>query len=168
MKFTRPGLSEAQLVSHFEYHTSQQGSDRLAYVPVCASGSSGLVIHYTANDRIVKKGDLVLLDAGCEHSGYSSDITRTFPSTGTFSQPQKDLYQAVLNTNKACIKMCSEDQSHTMNSLHRESCSLLREELKQVGFHLGYGELESLYPHYLCHPLGIDLHDTMSFQRDRR
>ena len=168
MKFARPGLDESQLVSHFEYNTSQRGSTRLGYVPVCASGTSGLTLHYTSNNRLLKAGDTVLLDAGCEYAGYASDLTRTFPVSGHFSSPQKDLYAAVLSTNKACIKLCSQSQGYTMNALHNESVRLLRTELKQIGFHLGYGEIEKLYPHYLCHPLGLDLHDTMSFQRNQR
>ena len=169
MKFARPGMSESALVSHFEYYTSQNGSGRAAYVPVCASGDAGLVIHYTSNEHLLKPDSLVLFDAGCEYSGYASDITRTFPVNGRFTDPQKDLYQAVLNTNKACIKLCSEDQAYSMNDIHRASCKLLGQELKQIGFDLGYGVLEkTLYPHFLCHPIGMDLHDTMSFQRSSR
>lgn len=66
MCFTAPGLSEAALAAHFEYLCALKGSDRPAYVPVVASGSNALVIHYTSNDQILSSGDLVLMDAGCE------------------------------------------------------------------------------------------------------
>ena len=66
MRFTKPGLSEGALAAHFEYLCALKGSERPAYVPVVASGSNALVIHYTANDQLLKPGDLVLVDAGCE------------------------------------------------------------------------------------------------------
>jgi intermediate cleaving peptidase 55 len=166
MKFARPGLNESAIASHFEYHTTQGGASRLAYVPVCASGTSALIIHYTSNDRLLRKGDTLLLDAGCEYAGYASDITRTFPVDGTFSDPQKDLYAAVLSTNKRIIKLCTESQGFNMNELHHRSCKVLLEELKQIGFKLDMHILErDLFPHFISHPLGMDLHDTPSFER---
>lgn len=66
MRFTNPGMSEAALAAHFEYLCALRGSERPAYVPVVASGSNALVIHYTANDCIIDKQDLILMDAGCE------------------------------------------------------------------------------------------------------
>lgn len=66
MRFTKPGVSEGALAAHFEYLCALKGSERPAYVPVVASGSNALVIHYTANDRMIRDTDLVLMDAGCE------------------------------------------------------------------------------------------------------
>jgi intermediate cleaving peptidase 55 len=66
MRFTKPGLSEGALAAHFEYLCALKGSERPAYVPVVASGSNALVIHYTANDQLLNPGELVLVDAGCE------------------------------------------------------------------------------------------------------
>jgi intermediate cleaving peptidase 55 len=66
MRFTKPGISEAALAAHFEYLCALKGAERPAYVPVVASGSNALVIHYTANDRILNEGELILMDAGCE------------------------------------------------------------------------------------------------------
>ena len=77
MRFAQPGQLESQLVANFEYNTSMQGGSRPAYVPVCASGSQALTIHYVENNRPIKAGEMVLLDAGCEWGGYASDITRT-------------------------------------------------------------------------------------------
>lgn len=76
MRFAQPGQLESQLVANFEYNTSMQGGSRPAYVPVCASGSQALTIHYVENNRPIKAGEMVLLDAGCEWGGYASDITR--------------------------------------------------------------------------------------------
>lgn len=160
------GITESSLVSHFEYLTSLAGSPRLAYVPVCASGLSALTLHYVSNQLPLYAEDLLLLDAGCEYGGYASDITRTFPISGSFTSPQKDLYEAVLRVEKACIKLCTEDHNMSLDDLHRKSCDLTRVELKDLGFDLKGGEMErSLYPHYVGHPVGIDLHDCPGFGR---
>lgn len=66
MRFTQPGMSEGSLAAHFEYLCALKGSERPAYVPVVASGSNALVIHYTANDCVIGRDEMVLMDAGCE------------------------------------------------------------------------------------------------------
>lgn len=169
MRFAEPGMPEYALTAHFEYQTALAGAERPAYVPVCASSSSALTIHYTANDHILQPSTLVLIDAGCEYHGYASDITRTFPVSGKFTGPQKDLYQVVLEAERECIKFCREDRGLSLNELHRKSCDELRSGLRQLGFGLRVGDLERiLYPHFLSHPLGIDLHDTSTFQRSQK
>ncbi|KZT20639.1 peptidase M24 [Neolentinus lepideus HHB14362 ss-1] len=171
MRFARPDMPELSLAAHFEYLCALSGAQRPAYVPVVASGANGLIIHYTTNDHIVRDGEMVLVDAGCEYNGYASDITRTFPASGSFTSAQRDLYQALLNVQKALIQACSLSSSSTnppsLNSLHVQSCVLLREELNQLGFGLQRGDLErELYPHYLSHPIGIDLHESTYNDRD--
>lgn len=151
MRFTRPGMSEAALVAHFEYICSLGGADRLAYVPVCGTGERTQTIHYTTNNQLAPAAGLVLIDAGCEFHGYASDITRTFPVSGVFSQPQKDLYQAVLNVTRACTKLCKENNRLSMQALHNESNKLLKEELRQLGFNNLLTTLDDVYPHFLSH-----------------
>jgi len=166
MRFTRPGLPESALAAHFEYTCALMGAQRLAYVPVVASGPNALMIHYVANDHIVNDNELVLVDAGCEYNGYASDITRTWPVGGIFTPPQKDLYQAVLNAQKACINLCNEAAGMNMFALQRQSCKFLHEELKNIGFRLSMGELERfLYPHFISHGIGIDLHESRGNNR---
>ncbi|GAA5954869.1 hypothetical protein JCM21900_004971 [Sporobolomyces salmonicolor] len=163
------GLTEHSLVSHFEYNTSLAGSPRPAYVPVCGSGSHALTIHYIENNRPLREGDLVLIDAGCEWGGYASDITRTFPVSGIFTTPQAHLYEAVLRVHRKCISLCTSSSNLSLDDLHRISVDLTRTELRDLGFQLRGGELERvLYPHFLSHPLGVDLHDTPSFMRDEK
>lgn len=165
-------LTENALVSRFEYTTSSLGSPRPAYVPVCASGQNALTIHYIANNQPLKTGDLVMLDAGCEYGGYASDITRTFPVSGQFTAAQKALYSAVLRVHRQLLSLCATPaKSHqlTLEELHKISVDSTREELRGLGFSLKGGDLERvLYPHFVSHPLGIDLHDTMSFGRDEK
>ncbi|KDR74526.1 hypothetical protein GALMADRAFT_227592 [Galerina marginata CBS 339.88] len=157
MRFAQPGLSEGALAAHFEYLCSLGGAQRLAYVPVVASGPNSLILHYTANNQLIAPDELILMDAGCEYNGYASDITRTFPASGTFSPPQRELYSAVLSAQKQIVTLCSAQHGLSLQELHRKSCVLLKDELNQIGFNLrNEGDLERvLYPHYLSHPIGI-------------
>jgi intermediate cleaving peptidase 55 len=169
MRVAQAGRPESDIAAKFDYTTSLLGATRPAYVPVVASGPSALTIHYTSNDLLLEPGSLVLFDAGCEYAGYASDITRTFPVDGSFTPAQRDLYEAVLTVERTLVKMCSAKSGLTLNDLHRKSCELLREELRQLGFDLRPGDLECrLYPHFIGHPLGIDLHDTPTLERSAK
>ncbi|KAJ7666498.1 peptidase M24 [Mycena rosella] len=166
MRFARPGLSEAALAAHFEYLCSLAGSQRPAYVPVVASGANALIIHYTSNNHLISEGDFLLIDAGCEYNGYASDITRSFPASGTFTPAQRDLYAAVLSAQKALIALCTEASGLSMHQIHLHTCVLLREELKQIGMDVQARDLEQiLFPHYVAHPIGLDLHESSNFDR---
>jgi len=162
-------VTEHVLVTQFQHACAMAGAVREAYVPVCASGKSSLSIHYTANALPLVDGDAVMLDAGCEYGGYAADITRCFPVNGQFSGPQRDLYEAVLRVEKACIEMCTVAHDVSLDDLHRKSVELTRVELRDLGFNLRGGDLErTLYPHFLSHPLGVDLHDTPTFRRNEK
>lgn len=170
MRFAAPGMSEHELAAHFEYTCALRGSQRPAYVPVVASGPNALIIHYTSNNQVIREDEMVLIDAGCEYNGYVSDITRTFPAKGTFTTAQAILYNAVLQAQKYLISLCKESASVSLSQIHRESVSSLITELNKIGFNLrgltGVSDLENLlYPHYVGHPLGIDLHESTHFER---
>ncbi|KAJ2679979.1 aminopeptidase [Coemansia spiralis] len=183
MQLCHPGLSEAALQASFEHackmfsaNDSSAGSSadqaaliRPAYVPVFASGEHALCMHYVQNSGIVKDGDLVLTDAGAEFAGYASDITRTFPINGRFSDSQRDLYSAVLSTQQQMIQLCHTESEYSLNEIHRRSTHILAEELKQIGFNASDRDIsEILYPHHIAHYLGIDVHDTMEMTRSQR
>ncbi|KAI9627865.1 hypothetical protein KEM48_011940 [Puccinia striiformis f. sp. tritici PST-130] len=170
----KPG-SEHELVQVFEAacHQASPGvGARMGYVPVCAAGQAALTIHYTFNDRALKPNNqLVLFDAGFEYAGYVADITRTFPvgNHGKFNSAQKDLYELVKNVEKELILQCRQNSGHSLSSLHRTSCQLLKNGLESLGFNLNHPDaLNRLYPHYIGHPVGTDLHDTPSWNRSHR
>lgn len=96
--------TEAQLYHFLEYEFMMRGCHESAYLPVVAGGSHALTIHYTQNNDILRDGELVLVDAAGRYGGYCADISRTWPVNGKFTDPQKDLYQAVLNVQKECVK----------------------------------------------------------------
>jgi len=99
-------------------------------------------------------------------TSFFSIAARTYPSTGTFSPAQAELYAALLSAQKSLCKLCTESSGHSLHELHRKSCELLQRELNQIGFGLQTGDLERiLYPHFLSHPIGIDLHESSNFDR---
>lgn len=105
LKTLRPGIEESVLSTSMEYGSKIAGAQHLAYTPVVGGGSNALVIHYVKNRQRLADGDLVLMDAGALMNHYRSDITRTFPVNGRFSEAQKELYGAVLRTHQKCLEV---------------------------------------------------------------
>ncbi|KAH8102841.1 peptidase M24, structural domain-containing protein [Cristinia sonorae] len=171
MRFTEPGMSEHSVAAHFDYICSLSGAQRLAYVPVVASGPNSLIIHYTSNNQLIEDGEMILLDAGCEYNGYASDITRTYPASGKFNPAQAELYSALLAVQKKMITYCTEASQMSLAEIHRESSDMLQKELNKIGFNLrgthGAGDVARvLYPHYVGHPIGVDLHESTNHDRN--
>lgn len=100
---SKPGDSEHHIQTMVDYGCRIRNASYLAYPPVVAAGANATTIHYINNSQITKEGDLVLMDAGCEYAGYTSDITRTWPISGVFTEPQKVVYDIVLQIEKELI-----------------------------------------------------------------
>jgi Xaa-Pro aminopeptidase len=104
MRFAKPGMFEYQVEAELLHEFISHGARQPAYGSIVAAGANACVLHYRENSAPLKKGDLMLIDAGCELESYAADITRTFPIAGRFSGPQKDIYELVLESQLACIK----------------------------------------------------------------
>ncbi|KAK2566051.1 Xaa-Pro aminopeptidase 3 [Acropora cervicornis] len=153
-----------------KYECRMAGAERLAYPPVVASGTLANTLHYINNTQVLRDGELVLMDAGSEFHGYSSDITRTWPVSGKFTDPQRELYELVLRVQKKCLRICQKDAS--LDYLHHAMLLLLGEELIQIDLlprNLTESELKKraaeFCPHHLGHYLGMDTHDTHMVSR---
>src|SRR5947199_433913 len=105
MKAVRPGMMEYEIEALIEYHFRRSGAAAPAYGSIVGGGANATILHYVTNDAQLRDGDLLLIDAGAEFRGYASDITRTFPVNGRFSQAQRDIYEAVLAAQVACIEI---------------------------------------------------------------
>ncbi len=103
MARTRPGWFEYQVEAELVHEFLRDGAQAVAYPSIVASGPNACVLHYRDNNREMGEGELLLIDAGCEYQGYASDITRTFPVSGKFTGPQKDVYELVLASQLACL-----------------------------------------------------------------
>ncbi|KEQ86913.1 hypothetical protein M438DRAFT_343333 [Aureobasidium pullulans EXF-150] len=141
------------------------GLDGSAYVPVVAGGKNGLSIHYTRNDQTLKEGELVLVDAGGEYGGYITDITRTWPVNGKFTDPQRELYEMILKVQRSVVSLCREDADLSLDKLHRITETGLRDGLKSLGFNMEGNALETLFPHHVGHYIGLDVHDAPGHPR---
>ncbi|KAK1759626.1 peptidase M24, structural domain-containing protein [Echria macrotheca] len=166
----RQWTQEKDLHTFLTYEFSQQGLDGPAYVPVIAGGHRGRLIHYVLNNATLAPGSTVLVDAGGEYGFYVSDISRTWPVSGKFSGPQRDLYEAVLRVQRACVRLCSESQNLSLDAIHRAAETGLREELRSLGFNFGsFGgggdKIKTLFPHHVGHYVGLDVHDVPGYGR---
>lgn len=167
-----PFVTEKTLAKFLDYQFVKGGCDRQAYIPVVASGKNALTIHYTRNDDILYQDELVFIDAGGKLGGYCADISRAWPNSSQgFSDAQKDLYQVVLDTNKKCIDLCHEKNGLSLNDLHEKSVDFLVNGLRNLPGFQGVSRSEvarTLYPHYIGHHLGLDLHDIPSTSRFKK
>jgi len=171
MRNCRPGLFEYQLEADVAHSFAQQGCRFSAYGTIVGGGVNACVLHYTQNSDRLRDGDLVLIDAGCEHNGYAGDITRTFPVNGCFSADQKALYQCVLDAQQAAIEAVKPGAS--FDAPHQAALRVLVAGLVEHG--LLQGEVERLidseaykpfYMHRTSHWLGLDVHDVGDYRRD--
>ncbi|KAF7989970.1 hypothetical protein HCN44_008644 [Aphidius gifuensis] len=166
----KPGISEHQLFATVDYESRMRGAEFLAYPPVVAAGDNANIIHYITNNQIIKNGDTVLMDAGCEYHGYSSDITRTWPIDGKFTDYQRVLYEVVLDVQKTLIKRLENFPS--LDQLFNEMCMLLGKRLQEINLipkNFNDNELRSAAysycPHHVGHYLGMDVHDCGKISR---
>ena len=160
--------SEKQLWADLGYGFKTQGLDGEAYVPVIAGGLNGLSIHYVRNDALLDPDQMVLVDAGGEYGGYITDITRTWPIDGRFSDAQRDMYDMILAVQQSCISLCREDADMSLDKLHRIAESGLRNGLKDLGFDMSSDALETLFPHHVGHYIGLEVHDAPGQSRTGR
>lgn len=167
---SKPGISEHQIFAKMDYECRMNGAEILAYPPVVAGGNRATTIHYINNNQLVANGDMVLMDAGCEYHGYSSDITRTWPINGKFSPEQRCLYEVVLEVQQELLKMLEDFPS--LDKLFDYMCLLLGRRLRDVGLISKNADANYLVrtafqfcPHHVSHYLGMDVHDTPTVPR---
>ena len=140
-----------------------------SYEPIVGSGPNACVLHYRANNAPIRKGDLLLCDAGAEYSFYASDITRTWPTNGRFSKAQGELYNIVLAAQSASIAASTLGASY--ESIHRTAVEVLTEGLLSLSLLKGTLKkaIESeayrkFYRHKTGHWLGLDVHDVGEYK----
>ncbi|KAL0486264.1 hypothetical protein AKO1_011943, partial [Acrasis kona] len=170
MRISKQGISEGHIEAIMEFEARLRGAQRLGYPPVVASGNRANIIHYVFNDQQLQNQDMLLVDAGCEYHNYSSDITRTWPVSGTFSQPQKIIYSAVLRIQKDCIQGLQNGSFNTMRELQTFAQERTMQEVVNFGGLIGRSIFSNqsliheiaqlLCPHSIGHPMGMDIHEN--------
>ena len=171
MRRCEPGMHEYQLASVFSHHCQWNGADQLAYPSIVGGGNNACVLHYVENSQPLEDGDLVLVDAGCELECYASDITRTFPVNGRFSEAQRALYELVLAAQIAAIDKARAG-AH-WNDPHRAAVRVLTKGLLKLGLLRGSlakalkaKSYTRFYMHRTGHWLGMDVHDVGDYKVD--
>jgi len=154
---------ESQFLACIEYESKIQGANFLAYPPVVAAGNNANTIHYIAATDVVNDTDLLLIDAGCEYHGYASDITRTWPVGGRYSDAQQAIYEIVLDTQRKIIDSIVPGTT-TVDGLYGKMQAFLGRNLQEIGLidkNVEYlsAKTHEFCPHHVSHYLGMDVHD---------
>lgn len=180
LQIARPGLFEFEVQAEIEHEFRKDGMEP-SYTSIVGGGENACILHYVENRAELKLGDLLLIDAGSEHQGYASDITRTFPVSGRFNTEQRQLYQLVLDAQKAAIAVVKP--GNHWDAPHQAAVRTLVVGLVELG--LLQGEVDELmqdppksedgstpkeapyrqfYMHKTGHWLGLDVHDVGDYK----
>ncbi len=170
MKMAAPGMREYQVEAELIHEFCRNGARAPAYGSIVAAGANACVLHYRENSAELRKGELMLIDAGCELDSYASDITRTFPIAARFSPVQRDVYELVLASQEAAIREVKPNADFI--AYHDAATQVLVQGL--IDFKLCKGSVEQVlengsykqfYMHRTGHWLGLDVHDAGDYMR---
>ncbi len=165
MQVAAPGVHEYEIDAELLHVFRKHGSERPAYDSIVGSGPNATILHYRAGNRLMDDGELLLIDAGCEYDYYASDVTRTFPVNGKFSNEQRAIYEVVLAAQRAAIDEVKP--GNTLHDIHITAIRNITEGLTALG--LLEGDVDALieekkyepfYMHRTSHWLGMDVHDV--------
>jgi len=166
MRAARPGAAERAIAGLMTAAWMDHGCERASYAPIVGSGVNSTVLHYSANDRTMEDGDVLLVDAACEYSMYASDITRTVPVNGHFTPRQREIYNIVLGAQQAAIDAFVAGKS-TINDRDRQDPNSLDTAaynyINTHGKDLHGQPLGKYWLHGLGHMVGIDVHDPAEY-----
>ncbi|MDG1731016.1 MAG: Xaa-Pro aminopeptidase [Algibacter sp.] len=164
--FVKPDVWEFEIEAEFMHEFLRHRSKKFAYTPIIASGNNANVLHYIENNQRCKAGDLILMDVGAEYANYSSDMTRSIPVSGRFSDRQKAVYNAVIRVKNEATKMLIPGTDWA--EYHVEVGKIMSSELLGLGL-LDKADIQNENPewpaykkyfmHGTSHHMGLDTHD---------
>jgi Xaa-Pro aminopeptidase len=168
MRACRPGRSEYEIAAEIVHEFRSHNADT-SYQPIVGGGANSCILHYRENDRPLRDGDVLLIDAGCEFQCYASDITRTFPVNGRFTPEQRAVYEVVLQANQAAIARVRPGNS--WNAPHEAAVRVITQGLVKLGLLKGRvaalersGAYRRFFMHRTGHWLGMDVHDVGDYK----
>jgi Xaa-Pro aminopeptidase len=168
MAVVRPGMYEYQLEAEF-IHEFRSADARYSYSPIVGGGPNACILHYVENSAVLRDGELVLIDAGCELDYYASDVTRTFPVNGRFSPEQRAVYEIVLAAQLAAIEKIQV--GNHWNEPHDAAVRVITRGLRKLGLLDGSvqglirdGAYREFFMHRTGHWIGIDVHDVGDYK----
>jgi Xaa-Pro aminopeptidase len=166
LRRVRPGIGEHEVEAEFA-HEFIRNRCEFAYVPIVASGANSCVLHYIANDRVCRSGEVLLLDVAARHASYNSDLTRTVPVSGRFTRRQRQVYDAVLRVQRAMTQAIAPGKLH--RDWQKEAEAATEKELvdlklitpRQIRLQdPDWPALKRYFMHGLGHVIGLDVHDV--------
>jgi len=160
LQMIKPGLNEHDVDARMQYEFMKHGCDRPAYAPIVGTGANGTVLHYSADDAPIRKGDLVVMDVAGEYAMYASDITRTAPADGKFTDRQREIYNVVLGAQQAVMESFRAGKSklsgHGTDSLFQVAYNYINSHGKDL-----HGQpLGQYFIHGVSHYVGLNVHDV--------
>jgi Xaa-Pro aminopeptidase len=164
--WVKPGMTERAVAGAMTAVWMENGCERPSYAPIVGSGINSTTLHYSANDRTMQDGDILLVDAACEYSMYAADITRTVPVNGHFTPRQREIYNIVLGAQQAAIKAFVPGKSTINDRDRKDSNSLDTAAYNYINTHgkdLHGQPLGKYWLHGLGHMMGIDVHDPANY-----
>ena len=166
LNYTKPGQWEYELEAEFIHEFLMNKSRGFSYTPIIAGGKNATVLHYIENKEQLKTGDLILIDVGAEYANYASDMTRTIPVSGKFTDRQKQIYNAVNKVKKEATNLLVPGT--IWKDYHVEVGKLMTSELLDLGL-LDKADVQNENPdrpaykkyfmHGTSHNIGLDTHD---------
>lgn len=160
LEMLKPGLNEHDIDARMQYEFMKQGCERPAYAPIVGAGANSTVLHYSADDAAINSGDVVVMDVAGEYAMYASDITRTAPANGKFTERQREIYNIVLGAQRAAMAAFKQGKSKLSG---RESDSLFKVAYDYINSHgkdLHGQPLGQYFVHGLGHYVGLSVHDV--------
>ncbi len=171
MAQARPGKMEYEIDALLDFTFRKNGSTGQAYNSIVAGGANACILHYVENNAELREGDLLLIDAGAEWDYYASDVTRTFPISGSFTEPQKAIYEVVLRAQETAV--AAVQPGVPTKAVHEAALHALVDGLIELGLCHGTREevleketYRDFFMHGTSHWLGLDVHDQGAYTED--
>ena len=176
LRAIEPGMNEFELQALVEYTFRRNGAERPGFASIVGSGPNSTTLHYNADDRFMRAGEVVVMDIGASYRGYSADVTRTAPVSGTFTPEQRAIYQTVRDAQAAAERVAKPGAPWM--EVERAAASALAQGLAKIGlidsaaatYDCGNGaqprqcpQYRLFYFHGLGHGIGLDVHDPDQF-----
>jgi Xaa-Pro aminopeptidase len=171
LRETKPNIKEYEVEAMITYEFIRNGAEGHAYSPIVASGKNACILHYVDNDKLMKDGDLLLLDFGAEYGNYAADCSRTIPINGKFTERQKECYNAVLDVYNRAQKLYVP--GNTIDAINEQVGEWMQQKMIELGLFTqedidNHTEEIPLYKKYFMHGtahfIGLDVHDVGSKQ----